>query len=97
MTIQLLILKEQTTLVKTRQRVTYTDARGKERAQTYLMIGPASDGTWTFKTLQASTWTDVDTKELCYNYYYQEPRTLNELERRAYEQHRAQLRQKELF
>jgi hypothetical protein len=94
---QLLILKEQTTLVKTRQRVTYTDARGKERAQTYLIIGPATDGTWMFKTLQDPNWTYADTKELCYNYYYQEPRTLNELERRAYEQHVAQLRQKELF
>ena len=93
----LLIHTEQTTLVKTRQRVTYTDARGKERAQTYLIIGPATDGSWTFKTLQDPNWTDADTKELCYNWYYQEPRTLNALERRAYAQHQDQLRQKELF
>jgi hypothetical protein len=94
----MLIDTEDRTLVKTRQRVIYTDYRGKEKAQTYLVIGPASDGTWMIKTLQDPAWTKVDTTGQCHNYYYQGyTRTLQALELKAYEQHRAQLSQGSLF
>ncbi len=86
------------TLVKTRQRVTYTDFRGKERGLTYLVFGPASDGTWMFKALQDPSWTTVDTAGQCHNHFYDgRTRTVDTLELAAYDRHQTQLSQGQLF
>jgi hypothetical protein len=86
------------TLVKTRQRVLYKTFGGKEKGMTFLVIGPASDGTWMFKTLQDPAWTTVDTTGQCHNWYYQgHTRTVSTLELEAFKLHQTQLSQGVLF
>jgi hypothetical protein len=93
----MLIHKEQRTLVKTRQRVVF-EYRGKEQGRTFLVIGPASDGTWMIKQLSDPSWDTVDAEGQCHNYYYQgRTREVQELELEAYKQHQVQLSQGRLF
>lgn len=89
---------ERKTLVQTRHRVLYTDNRGKERGLTYLVIGPATDGTWMFKTVNDPSWTTVDTSGQCHNHFYDgRTRTVDTLELKAYEQHKVKVSQGQLF
>jgi len=89
---------ELSTLVKTRHRVSYTTFGGKEKGLTYLVIGPASDGTWMFKVLSDPSWTTVDTSGQCHNHFYDgRTRTVDILELQAYELHKVQLSQGRLF
>jgi len=93
----MLITKEHTTLhlVKTRQKVVVgTSKKGLDVGPTYLVIGPATDGTWMFKTLSDPAWTTVDTKGQCHNHYYQGyTRAVQPLELAAFAQHQANLGQ----
>lgn len=89
---------EHRTLVQTRQRVLYTTFGGKEKGLTYLVIGPATDGTWMFKVVSDPSWTEVDTTGQCHNHFYDgRTRTVDTLELEAYEQHQEQLSQGKLF
>jgi hypothetical protein len=86
------------TLVQTRHRVLYTTFGGKEKGLTYLVVGPASDGTWMFKTVNDPSWTTVDTSGQCHNHFYDgRTRTVDTLELQAYELHKARLSQGVLF
>jgi hypothetical protein len=86
----MLITKERTSLVKTRQRVTWLDDRGDEHGATFLVIGPATDGTWMVKALSDPSWTDVDTAGQCHNHFYDgRTRPVMGVELEAYEQHKA--------
>jgi hypothetical protein len=97
----MLITKERITLhlVKTRQKVVVgTSRKGLDVGPTYLVIGPATDGTWMFKTLSDPDWTTVDTDGQCHNRFYDgRTRAVQALELRAYEQHLANLGQLCLF
>ena len=97
----MLITKEHTTLhlVKTRQKVVVgTSKKGLEVGPTYLVIGPATDGTWMFKTLSDPDWTSVDTKGRCHNRFYDgHTRAVQPLEQAAFAQHQANLGQLCLF
>ena len=85
------------TLVQTRQRVLYTTFGGKEKGLTYLVTGPATDGTWMFKVVSDPSWTTVDTSGQCHNHFYDgRTRTVDTLELMALEQHKAQLSQGQL-
>jgi hypothetical protein len=89
---------ELNTLVQTRQRVLYTDHRGKEQGLTYLVIGPATDGTWMFKTVNDPSWTEVDTEGQCHNHFYDgRTRPVQELELEAYKLHTVKMSQGKLF
>jgi hypothetical protein len=86
------------TLRQTRQRALYTTFGGKEKGLTYLVIGPATDGTWMFKVVSDPSWTTVDTSGQCHNHFYDgRTRTVDTLELRVYEQHKAELSQVRLF
>jgi hypothetical protein len=92
------ISTELRTLVKTRHRVLYTTFGGKEKGLTYLVVGPATDGTWMFKVVSDPSWTEVDTKGQCHNHFYDgRTRTVDTLELKAYELHKEQLAQGQLF
>ena len=92
------IRTEQRTLTKTRQRVEYTDHRGAVKGSTYLVIGPATDGTWMLKALGDPSWTDVDTMGECHNHFYDgHTRTVQEIELQAYKQHKVALSQLSLL
>jgi hypothetical protein len=97
----MLITKEYTTLhlVKTRQKVVVgTSRKGLDVGPTYLVIGPATDGTWMIKTLSDPDWTTVDTKGQCHNRFYDGyTRAVLPLELAAYQQHLANLGQLCLF
>lgn len=94
----LVILTEQYSLTKTRQRVEYTDIKGKVAGRTFLVIGPAYDGTWMIKEHGTAGWDYVDTEGQCHNHFYDgRTRPVQELELRAYEQHKAELSQDQLF
>ena len=94
----MLIHTERTTLLQTRQRATWLDDRGDEHGVTFLVIGPASDGTWMIKALSDPSWTEVDTTGACHNHFYDgRTRPVMSVELEAYKQHRAQLSQKTLF
>lgn len=85
-------------LVQTRHRVSYTTFGGKEKGLTYLVIGPATDGTWMFKVVSDPLWTTVDTSGQCHNHFYDgRTRTVDTLELKAYELHKVQLSQGRLF
>jgi hypothetical protein len=91
---KMLIRTESRSLVKTRQRVTYTGLSGKEKGVTFLVIGPASDGTWMFKTLQDPSWTEVDTAGRCHNHFYDgRTRWVGPLEMEALKLHESKLSQ----
>ena len=91
------IYSESLTLPKTRQRVVF-EYRGKEKGRTFLVIGPASDGTWMIKEPSDPSWDTVDTEGQCHNHYYQgRTREVQELELTAFEQHRATVSQLTLF
>jgi hypothetical protein len=82
------------TLVQTRQRVLYETFGGKEKGLTYLVIGPATDGTWMFKVVSDPSWTQVDTSGQCHNHFYDgRTRTVDTLELKALELHKVQLSQ----
>ncbi len=97
----MLITKEHTTLhlVKTRQKVVVgTSKKGLDVGPTYLVIGPATDGTWMFKTLSDPDWTSVDTKGRCHNRFYDgHTRAVQPLELLAFWQHKIQLAQGQLL
>jgi hypothetical protein len=95
---KMLIRTESRSLVKTRHRVTYKTFGGKEKGLTFLVIGPASDGTWMFKALQDPSWTEVDTAGQCHNHFYDgRTRTVSSLELEAFKLHQAKLYQGVLF
>jgi hypothetical protein len=86
------------TLVQTRQRVSYTTFGGKEKGLTYLVVGPDTDGTWLFKVVSDPSWTKVDTSGQCHNHFYDgHTRTVSPLELEALELHKEQLSQGMLF
>jgi hypothetical protein len=93
----MLIHTERTKLLQTRQRVEFV-CRGKEMGRTFLVIGPASDGTWMFKEVGAPDWDAVDTAGECHSRFYDgRARTVQQLELVAYKQHLHQLAQNRLF
>jgi hypothetical protein len=86
------------TLVQTRQRVSYTTFGGKEKGLTYLVVGPDTDGTWMFKVLSDPSWTTVDASGQCHNHFYDgRTRTVDNLELEALKMHQAELSQELLF
>ena len=85
------------TLVQTRQRVSYT-VGGKEKGLTYLVVGPDADGTWMFKVLSDPSWTKVDSSGQCHNHFYDgHTRPVSELELEALRMHQAERSQGLLF